>query len=68
MRKAILGTGVVALVALAGCGQSTGEQALLGAGGGAGASVLLSGNVVAGALVGAAGNVLYCDRFPSRCN
>ena len=68
MRKSVLCAGLVALVALAGCGRSTGEQALLGAGAGAGASVLLDGNVAAGALVGAAGNVLYCNRYPSRCN
>ncbi|MGB8622703.1 MAG: hypothetical protein WCD16_07780 [Paracoccaceae bacterium] len=56
------------LLALSGCGETTGEQALLGAGAGAGTAVLLDGDVAAGAVVGAAGNVLYCKQYPSRCN
>ncbi|MTJ03313.1 hypothetical protein [Sediminimonas qiaohouensis] len=68
MRTAILGLGFTCFAALAGCGDTMGEQALLGAGAGAGTSVLLDGNVAGGALVGAAANVAYCQKYPGRCN
>ena len=56
-----------ALLALAGCGDTLGEQSLLGAGAGAGTAAVLDGNVAVGALLGAAGNVAYCNRYPERC-
>ncbi|NVO23406.1 hypothetical protein [Donghicola mangrovi] len=58
----------VALLGLAACGDTLGEQALLGGGAGAAAGAVTGGDVVTGAVVGAAGNVAYCRTYPSRCN
>lgn len=59
---------LLAVLALAGCGGTMGEQAIFGAGAGAGTAAVLDGNIAAGAVVGAAGNVAYCQTFPDRCN
>ncbi|MHA3913380.1 hypothetical protein [Halovulum sp. GXIMD14793] len=56
-----------ALLALASCGDTIGEQALIGAGAGAGTAVILDGDVATGAVVGAGANVLFCQRYPSKC-
>jgi hypothetical protein len=65
MRKTLLG--LVALAALAGCGNNMGEQALIGASAGAVGTVLLQGDPLLGAVVGAGGNVLYCQYQPGAC-
>ncbi|KMW56114.1 hypothetical protein AIOL_001066 [Candidatus Rhodobacter oscarellae] len=57
----------IGLTALAGCGDTFGEQSLFGAGAGAGAAVLLDGNPVVGGVLGAAANVAFCKQFPERC-
>ena len=62
------GAALVALVGLAGCGDTLGEQALVGAGAGAGAAIVLDGRPFTGAVLGAAGNLLYCQTNPSQCN
>ena len=58
MRKALLITGSVIALGLAGCGNSKGERALSGAGIGAGigavGTALTGGSVATGAAVGAA--------------
>ncbi|MFX0545607.1 hypothetical protein ACEWPL_008690 [Roseovarius sp. S1116L3] len=59
---------MLALFALAACGDTIGEQAAIGGVGGLGTSAVLGGNLAAGAVVGAAGNVAYCQAFPDRCN
>ncbi|MGH1330871.1 MAG: hypothetical protein ACRBBK_08315 [Paracoccaceae bacterium] len=59
---------MVGLTALAACGDTQLEQGLLGAGAGAGVAVVTGADPVAGAAVGAAGNLVYCQRYPSRCN
>ena len=56
-----------ALLALAACGDTLGEQALLGGAAGAGTAVVTNGNPVTGAAVGAAANVAYCQTYPERC-
>ncbi|MCQ0092572.1 hypothetical protein [Roseovarius sp. M141] len=58
---------ILALSALAACGDTLGKQALIGGGAGLGTAAVLDGNLAAGALVGAAGNVAYCQSFPERC-
>lgn len=58
---------LAALLALASCGDTLGEQALIGAGAGAGTAVVLNGDPAAGAVIGAGANVLYCQQYPSRC-
>ncbi len=58
---------LAALLMLAACGDTVGEQALIGAGAGAATAAVLDGDIVAGAAVGAAGNTLYCQQYPSRC-
>lgn len=69
MRRHLITTlPALALLALAGCGGTMGEQAIFGAGAGAGTAAVLDGNIAAGAVVGAAGNVAYCQTFPDRCN
>jgi len=67
MRRVYGAVSILALLALAGCGDTLGEQSIMGAGAGAGVAAVLDGNVALGALVGAAGNVAYCERYPSRC-
>ena len=68
MQKYIIrGIGPLALLALAACGGTVGEQAIFGAGAGAGTAAVLDGNIAAGAAVGAAGNVAYCQTYPGRC-
>ncbi|MEL6099977.1 MAG: hypothetical protein AAFV87_13760 [Pseudomonadota bacterium] len=62
-----IGLAVLALAALAACGDTVGEQALVGGAAGAGTAVVLDGDPLAGAAVGAAGNVLYCQQYPERC-
>ncbi len=58
---------ILALSALAACGDTLGKQALIGGGAGLGTAAVLDGNLAAGAVVGAAGNVAYCQAFPDRC-
>jgi len=60
--------GFVALGALAACGDTKLEQGLIGAGAGAGVGLVTGADPVAAAAIGAGGNLLYCDRYPSRCN
>ncbi|MEP1328893.1 MULTISPECIES: hypothetical protein [Rhodobacterales] len=67
MRAIIFSLGLGLCTGLAGCGETTGEQALYGAGAGALGSVLLDGNPVTGAAVGVAANLIYCKENPSRC-
>lgn len=57
----------VALLGLAACGDTLGEQALYGAGAGAATALAVDGNVATGAAVGVAGNIAYCQKYPSRC-
>lgn len=57
-----------AVLALAGCGQTVGQQAVIGAGAGAVGASATGGDPAAGAVVGAAANVAYCDRYPTKCN
>ena len=69
MRKislAILSGG--AALTLAACGDTMGEQALYGAGTGAAAAVVLDGSLATGAVVGAGANVLYCQKYPHKCD
>ena len=61
------GLAAAALV-LAGCGDTTGEQALFGAGAGAAGAAILDGDIATGAVVGAAGNMLFCSQYPDRCD
>lgn len=63
--KAIIA--ILALSAVAACGDTIGKQALIGGGAGAVGSAVLDGNVLAGAAVGAAGNVAFCQAYPERC-
>ncbi|WP_113910528.1 hypothetical protein [Roseovarius dicentrarchi] len=58
---------MLALSALAACGDTLGKQGLIGGGAGLGTAAVLDGNLAAGAVVGAAGNVAYCQSFPDRC-
>ncbi|MCR9273676.1 MULTISPECIES: hypothetical protein [Mameliella] len=50
---------LVALVALAACGDNLGEQSE--------DAVALDVNVLSGSRVGVANNINYCSRYPSRC-
>ena len=59
---------LAALVGLAACGDTLGEQALGGAAVGAGVAAITSGSLAQGAAIGAAGNVAYCRLYPGRCN
>ncbi|MFP7571598.1 hypothetical protein [Marivita sp. S2033] len=63
--KLILAT--CALLGLAACGDTIGEQALGGGAAGAGVSAVAGGDLLTGAAVGAAGNVAYCQTYPDRC-
>ena len=56
-----------AVIALAGCGDTAGEQALFGGGAGALGAAAVGGDPIAGAAVGAGGNVLFCQLYPERC-
>ena len=60
--------GAVALLGLAACGDTVGEQALVGAGIGAGTALILDGDPLVGAAGGAAGNVAYCQANPGKCD
>ncbi len=57
----------VGLLALAGCGDTVGEQALIGGGAGAVGSAVVGGDPLVGAAVGAGGNVLFCQLNPRQC-
>lgn len=50
---------LVALVALAACGEKLGEQGE--------DAVALDVNVLSGSQVGVANSISYCSRYPSRC-
>ncbi|SFQ96305.1 hypothetical protein [Poseidonocella sedimentorum] len=63
-RIALLG----ALVGLAGCGDTMGEQLIYGAAAGAGAAVATDGDIATGAVVGAGANAAYCQTNPGACN
>ncbi|MCE0506760.1 MULTISPECIES: hypothetical protein [unclassified Roseivivax] len=58
---------VFALLGLAACGDTLGEQALIGGAAGAGTAAATGGDATTGAVVGAAGNVAYCRTYPNRC-
>jgi hypothetical protein len=57
----------VALLGLAACGDTLGEQALLGGAAGGGTAVATGGDPLSGAAVGAAANIAYCQTYPERC-
>ena len=67
MHRKLTIVAVVAIAALAACGETTGEQAIIGAGAGAATALVLDGNVAAGALIGAGGNVLACNQGLGNC-
>ena len=58
---------VIALLGLAACGDTLGEQALLGGAAGGGTAVATGGDPLTGAAVGAAANIAYCQTYPERC-
>ena len=64
----ILLLSILALLALAACGDTALEQGLIGGGAGAGTAIVLDGDVATGAVIGAVGNVAYCQTYPDRCN
>ncbi len=57
---------IVALVALAACGDTLLEQGLLGAGAGAGTAIVLGGDATTGAILGAGVNI-YCQNSTDLC-
>ena len=59
----VLGT----VLALAGCGDTAGEQVLFGGSAGVLGAAATGGDPVAGAAIGAGGNVLFCQAYPERC-
>lgn len=67
MRTRKLYTSLGFLLALAACGETTGEQALYGAGAGMFGSYVIGGDPILGAVAGAAANVLYCEAGPGKC-
>ncbi|WP_299373206.1 hypothetical protein [uncultured Tateyamaria sp.] len=67
MRSKTGALAIAALLGLAACGDTVGEQAVIGGAVGAGAAAVTSGNVVTGAAVGAAGNVLACELDIANC-
>ena len=56
-----------ALLGLAACGDTLGEQALLGGAAGAGTAVVTGGDPLTGAAVGGVANVAFCQTYPERC-
>lgn len=58
---------IVLVVALAGCGQNLGQQAVLGGGAGAVVAAATGADPITGAAVGAAGNVAFCQLYPEQC-
>lgn len=62
-----LAAALSASLALAACGDTTGEQVAIGAAAGTVGSAVLQGNLLTGAAVGAAANVIYCKEYPRRC-
>ena len=64
-RKSWIGA-IVALVALASCGDTLLEQGLLGAGAGAGTAIVLGGDATTGAVIGAGVNI-YCQTSTELC-
>ncbi len=67
MQKIRIFTAIALCAGLAGCGDTTGEQALYGAGAGYIGSYLVNGDPFIGAAAGAAANVLYCRQGPGNC-
>ena len=65
MRKSTIA--FLAMLVLAACGDTTGEQTVIGAGAGAATAVVLNGNVAAGALIGAGANVLASCNQKGNC-
>ncbi|WP_439522887.1 hypothetical protein [Marivita sp.] len=65
--KPSVAAALVALLGLAACGETLGEQALLGGATGAGTAVATGGDPLTGAAVGGAANVAYCQTYPERC-
>lgn len=60
--------GALALgLAVAGCGNTVGEQALLGGAAGVGVAAVSGGDPVAGGVIGAGGNVAFCQLNPHLC-
>lgn len=57
-----------ALLALAGCGDSLGEQLLAGGAAGAGVAVITGGDVTDGAVLGAGANAIFCQTNPGKCD
>ena len=67
MRTKTLTLATVALLGLAACGDTPGEQAIIGGAVGAGAAAVTSGSVVSGAAIGAGANVLACELDIANC-
>lgn len=64
MRKFLL---PLALLSLAACGETVGEQVVAGGAVGAGAAAVTGGDMGRAAAVGAAGNLVFCQANPDRC-
>ncbi len=67
MRRTVSFVALAAILGLAACGDTFGEQALIGAGVGAGTAVVLDQDPLAGAAIGGGANVLYCQNNPGSC-
>lgn len=67
MLKVTSAGAIVLTLALAGCGQNLGQQAVLGGGTGAVVAAATGGDPLTGAAVGAAGNVAFCQLYPAQC-
>ena len=57
-----------ALLALAACGDTVGEQAAVGAGVGVVGAILTDGDPLTAGALGAAGNVAFCQANPDQCD
>lgn len=67
MERIGLAGALALVVAVAGCGNTVGEQALLGGAAGVGVAAVSGGDPVAGGVIGAGGNVAFCQLNPGAC-
>ena len=67
MRIPFLAGALALATALAGCGDTVGEQALFGGAAGVGAAAVTGGDPIVGGVVGAGGNVAFCQLNPHLC-
>lgn len=67
MRTLSLAGASALVLALAGCGDTVGEQALFGGAAGVGAAAVTGGDPLVGGVVGAGGNVAFCQLYPQQC-